>query len=116
MSPNAPSSSMNYFLLIVCNEANDSAGKKKVAMFLIAAGQKNYEILRHHSTPKRPRERSFEEIVTLLMQHFQDICQLTFNHRQTTLHKIHTIKRILGNHRQILHSHRSREKVNKIAV
>ena len=52
-------------------EANNIAEEKKVAVFLTAAGDKTYEILRHHSAPKRPREKSFEEIVTLFKQHFQ---------------------------------------------
>ncbi len=51
-------------------EANSIAEEKKVAVFLTAAGQKTYEILRHHSAPKLPREKSFEEILTLFKQHF----------------------------------------------
>ncbi len=51
-------------------EANNIAEEKKVAVFLTAAGQKTYEILRHHSAPKLPREKSFDEIVTLFKQHF----------------------------------------------
>jgi hypothetical protein len=51
-------------------EANNIAEEKKVAVFLTAAGQKTYEILRHHSAPKLPREKSFSEIVTLFKQHF----------------------------------------------
>ena len=51
--------------------ANNIAEEKKVAVFLTVAGQKTYEILRYHSAPKLPRERSFEEIVTLFKQHFQ---------------------------------------------
>ena len=52
-------------------EANNIAEEKKVAVFLTAAGQKTYEILRHHSAPKLPREKSFDEIVTLFKQQFQ---------------------------------------------
>ena len=52
-------------------EANNIAEEKKVAVFLTAAGQKTYEILRHHSAPKLPREKSFDEIATLFKQQFQ---------------------------------------------
>ena len=52
-------------------EANNIAEEKKVAVFLFAVGQKTYEILRHHSAPKLPREKSFDEIVTLFKQQFQ---------------------------------------------
>ena len=52
-------------------EANDIAEEKKVAVFLTAVGQTTYKILRHLSTPKLPREKSFDEIVTLFKQHFQ---------------------------------------------
>ena len=52
-------------------EANDIAEEKKVAVFLTNVGQKTYKILRHLSIPKLPREKSFDEIVTLFKQHFQ---------------------------------------------
>ena len=52
-------------------EANDIAEEKKVAIFLTAVGQETYKILHHLSTPKPPREKSFDEIVTLFKQHFQ---------------------------------------------
>ena len=52
-------------------EANNIAKEKKVAVFLTAVGQKTYEILRHHSAPKLPREKSFDEIVTIFKQQFQ---------------------------------------------
>ena len=50
-------------------EANNIAEEKKVVVFLAAIGQKSYEILRQHSAPKLPRERSYKEIVTLFKQH-----------------------------------------------
>ena len=52
-------------------EANDIAEEKKVAVFLTNVGQKTYKILRHLSIPKLPKEKSFDEIVTLFKQHFQ---------------------------------------------
>lgn len=54
-------------------EANNIAEEKKVAVFLTAAGQKTYEILRYYSAPKLPRERNFDEIVTLFKKHFQNL-------------------------------------------
>lgn len=67
-------------------EANNIAEEKKVAVFLTAAGQTTYEILRHHCAPKLPREKSFDEIVSLFKQHFQHLpahCQAKAdNHTQ----------------------------------
>ena len=54
-------------------EANNIAEEKKVAVFLTAVGQKTYEILHHHSAPKLPREKSFDEIVTIFKQQFQHL-------------------------------------------
>ena len=53
--------------------ANNIAEEKKVAVFLTVVGQKTYKILRYHSAPKLPREKSFEEIVTLFKQHCQHL-------------------------------------------
>ena len=52
-------------------EANNIPEEKKVAVFLTAVGQKTYETLRHHSAPKLPREKSFDEIVIIFKQQFQ---------------------------------------------
>ena len=52
-------------------EVNNIAEEKKVAVFLTAIGQKTYKILRHHSAPKLPMNKSFDEIATLFKQQFQ---------------------------------------------
>ena len=52
-------------------EANNIAEEKKVPLFLTAVGQKTYKILHHHSAPKLPRKKSFDEIATLFKQQFQ---------------------------------------------
>ena len=51
-------------------EVNNIAEDKKVAVFLTAVGQKAYKILHHHSAPKLPRKKNFDEIATLFKQQF----------------------------------------------
>ena len=56
-------------------EANNIAEEKKVAVFLTAIGSNTYEILRQHCKPSLLKEKSFEEIVILLKQHFDKSVQ-----------------------------------------
>ena len=55
---------------LFCEANNIAEEKQKVAVFLTAAGPKAYENLRHHCTPKLPKEKTFQEIVTIFKQLF----------------------------------------------
>ena len=51
-------------------EANN-IDDKKVAIFLSSVGAKTYTLVRNLVAPKLPKELEFDEIVTILMQHFE---------------------------------------------
>ena len=52
-------------------EANDIAAGKQTAVFLSAIGTKTYQLLRDLMAPTLPKEKSFEDIVGVLNEHFQ---------------------------------------------
>ena len=52
-------------------EANSVPEDKKVAVFLSAIGRKTYSLLRNLLTPTLPKEKTFEQIVTVLKNHFE---------------------------------------------
>ena len=52
-------------------EANSVPEDKKVAVFLSAIGGKTYSLLRNLLTPTLPKEKTFEQIVTVLKNHFE---------------------------------------------
>ena len=52
-------------------EANDIAAGKQTAVFLSAIGTKTYQLLRDLMAPTLPKEKSFEDIVGVLKEHFQ---------------------------------------------
>lgn len=51
--------------------ANSVADKKKVAVFLSVLGSKTYSRLRNLMMPDNPKDKSFDEIVEKLKEHYE---------------------------------------------
>ena len=52
-------------------EANDVAEAKQVPVFLSAIGARTYTLLRNLLTPILTKDKTFDEIVTVLKQHYE---------------------------------------------
>ena len=52
-------------------EAYDIAARRQTAVFLSAIGMKTYQLLRDLMAPTLPKEKSLEDIVGVLKEHFQ---------------------------------------------
>ena len=55
-------------LYLIANDVTEAAKKK--AILLSVCGAKNYHILRNLVAPRTPTELDFDEIVTVMQQHF----------------------------------------------
>ena len=52
-------------------DANSVAEGKQVAVFLSVLGSKTYLLLRNLLTPQTPKDKTFDELVTVLKEHFE---------------------------------------------
>ncbi len=52
-------------------DANSVAEGKQVAVFLSVLGSKTYLLLRNLLTPETPKDKTFDELVTVLKEHFE---------------------------------------------
>ena len=52
-------------------DANSMAEGKQVAVFLSVLGSKTYLLLRNLLTPETPKDKTFDELVTVLKEHFE---------------------------------------------
>ena len=51
--------------------ANAIADDKKVAVFLTVIGSKTYSLVRSLVAPELPKDKSFDDLVAVLTQHFE---------------------------------------------
>ncbi len=51
-------------------ETNDTAEDKRVAMLLTVIGPENYSLIRGLVSPAKPKDKTFEELNTILKNHF----------------------------------------------
>ena len=52
-------------------EANDIAAEKKVSVLLTVIGRQNFSLLRNLVAPEMPKDKSFDDLTTLLKTHFE---------------------------------------------
>ncbi|ETW95022.1 MAG: hypothetical protein ETSY2_48750 [Candidatus Entotheonella gemina] len=52
-------------------EANSVPEAKHVPTFLSAMGKSNYETLRNLMAPDKPKDKSLDDIISVLKQHFK---------------------------------------------
>ncbi len=52
-------------------EANNVADEKKTATFLTSLGKSTFQVLRNLVAPARVRDKTFDEITDVLLQHYE---------------------------------------------